>query len=77
MIQIKTLFGEWKEVTKEQAKDCVMLRVYNLSCKYKKNTIKYINENILKGIKFDELISKEELTPSVLYQLYNEKGNSF
>lgn len=40
MIQIKTLFGEWKEVTKEQAKDCIMLRVYNLSCKHKKNTIK-------------------------------------
>ena len=48
MIQIKTLFGEWKEVTKEQAKDCILLRIQNLACKHKQNTIEYINQNILK-----------------------------
>ena len=72
MIQIKTLFGEWKEVTKEQAKSYIMLRIYNLSCKYRQNTIDYINKNILKGIKFEDLVLKEELNPTVLYEIYGE-----
>ena len=72
MIQTKTLFGEWKEVTKEQAKSYIMLRIYNLSCKYRQNTIDYINKNILKGIKFEDLVLKEELNPTVLYEIYGE-----
>lgn len=72
MIQVKTLFGEWKEVTKEQAKSYIMLRIYNLSCKYRQNTIDYINKNILKGIKFEDLVLKEELNPTVLYEIYGE-----
>lgn len=72
MIQIKTLFGERITVTKEQAKKFIMLRIYNLSCKYKKNTINYINQNILKGIKFEDLISKEELESNILYEIYGE-----
>lgn len=72
MIQVKTLFGEWKEVTKEQAKAYIMLRIYNLSCKYRQNTIDYINKNILKGIKFEDLVLKEELNPTVLYEIYGE-----
>lgn len=72
MIQVKTLFGEWKEVAKEQAKAYIMLRIYNLSCKYRQNTIDYINKNILKGIKFEDLVLKEELNPTVLYEIYGE-----
>lgn len=72
MIQIKTLFGEWKEVTKEQAKACIMLRIQNLACKYKQNTIEYINQNILKGIKMQDLISKSELSIATISEIYGE-----
>lgn len=73
MIQTKTLFGEWIEVNKEQAKKCISIRLYNLACKYKKDTINYINENILKGIKCEELLLKEELSPIVLNLIYNNE----
>ena len=49
-----------------------MLRISNLSCKYRQNTIDYINKNILKGIKFEDLVLKEELNPTVLYEIYGE-----
>ena len=73
MIQIKTLFGKWIEVTKEQAKKYISMRLYNIACKHKKDTINYINENILKGIKFEELFLKEELSPVVLNLIYNNE----
>lgn len=72
MIQIKTLFGEWKEVTKEQAKACIMLRIQNLACKHKQNTVEYINQNILKGIKMQDLISKSELSIATISVIYGE-----
>lgn len=71
-VLVKTLFGNWKEVTKEQAKDYIEHRLYNLSCFHKKDTFNYINENILNGIKVEELITKDDLNSAIRFEIYGK-----
>jgi len=54
MIQIKAFFGDWKEVTKDEAKKFVRKLESGMMCKTKKK-IEIINKNYLRGITYEEL----------------------
>jgi len=54
MIQIKAFFGDWKEVTKDEAKKFVRNLESGMMCKTKKK-IEIINKNHLRGITYEEL----------------------
>lgn len=56
MIMIKPIFGGWKEVTKERAKDFVNFLLRNCQAVKPNELPKYINENKIKGITVEELL---------------------
>ena len=66
MIEIKSLFGKWHKVKKEQAKDAILFRLPHIVGAHREKTFEYINHNILRGIKVEELLSDEEIGPASL-----------
>lgn len=58
-IFIKPIFGGWREVTKEQAKDFVEFLLRNCQAVRPNEIPKYINENKIKGITVEELLKEE------------------
>lgn len=58
MIMIKPFFGDWKEATKEQAKEYVMFTIENATAINKDKINKYINTNKIKGITVEELLEE-------------------
>ena len=59
-IQVKTYFSSWKDVTYEQAKNCIKNFMSGISTKSEQEKIDYINTKKLKGITVNEVLKYEE-----------------
>lgn len=58
MIEIRFLFGEWKAVTKEKAKDFVKGLMNSIVMMNEKEKIDYINKTKIRGITVEELLKE-------------------
>jgi hypothetical protein len=56
MIEIKPIFGGWREVDKNKAKDFVTFLIQNCQAVHPKHINEYINSNKLRGITVEELL---------------------
>ena len=56
MIEIKSLFTDWHETTREQAKKYAKWLYNNITTMTESKKIEYIETNRLKGISFAELM---------------------
>lgn len=56
MIMIKPIYGDWTEVTREQAKDFVLFLFKNMNGVAPEKQEDYINKNKIKGITVKELL---------------------
>lgn len=57
-IEIKSLFTDWHEVSREQAKDYVKFLLSNITTKKNKELVQYIESNKLRGITIKELFEE-------------------
>lgn len=57
-IEIKSLFTDWHEVSREQAKDYVKFLLGNITTKKNKELIQYIESQKLRGITIKELFKE-------------------
>lgn len=57
-IEIKSLFTDWHEVSKQQAKDYVKFLLSNITTKKNKELIQYIESQKLRGITIKELFKE-------------------
>lgn len=74
MIEINLIFSGWHQTTKEKARYYILDRLYTLSGRFKKDTFKYINENILRGIKVEDLIVDADLVPAIKENIYGRNN---
>lgn len=58
MIEIKSTFSDWHEVSKEQAKEYVKFLLQNMNAIKKTEQAEYINKNKLRGITVEELLKE-------------------
>jgi hypothetical protein len=56
MIQIKSLFSDWKTVTREEAERCVRRLFNDITAMSYNEKLDYINKNRLRGITAEELL---------------------
>jgi len=61
MIEIKSLFSDWHEVTEEQAKKYVLWFIKHSPGVKDKEKIEYIHKNKLRGVTIQELFTADEL----------------
>lgn len=59
-IFIKAIYGDWREVTKEQAKEFVDFLLRHCQAVHPNELPKYINENKIKGITVEELLKGDD-----------------
>lgn len=59
MIEVKPIYGGWKEVTEEQAKEFVLHIIKNQNAIKPSKINEYINKNKLRGITVEELLKGE------------------
>ena len=59
-IQIKSIFTDWHEVSKKQAKKYVKFLLTHITTKENEELIKYIEENKIRGITINELFEEEQ-----------------
>ena len=58
-IEIKSLFTDWHEVSREQAKDYVRFLLSNITTKGNEELEQYIEKNKLRGITIKELFEED------------------
>lgn len=56
MIKIKAFYGEWKEVTKKQAKEFVENMMQGITTMNEQEKMDHINKKHLQGITVQELL---------------------
>ena len=57
-IEIKSIYTDWHEVSREQAKDYVKFLLSNITTKKNKELVQYIESNKLRGITVKELFEE-------------------
>ena len=60
MIQIKTFFTDWKEVTKEEARRYIKKKAPMMVALTDQEKIDFINKKRLRGITYEELFEEVE-----------------
>lgn len=59
MIEIKPLFGGWREADKNTARDFVIFLIQNSTAIHRNHINEYINSNKIRGITVEELLKEE------------------